>query len=50
MFTAIYLENGDLPSIIGKYKTAADAADAIEAKAQTTKNVNPYWMWVEEEQ
>lgn len=49
MYVAFYLENGEIPSIVGKYWSAADAADAIAAKEQTVTPVNPYWMWIEEQ-
>lgn len=48
MFVAFYLENEEIPSIIGKYRDRADAADAIAAKLEVTGNVNPYWVWIEE--
>lgn len=48
MYVAFYRENGELSSMIGKYKTVEDAADAIEAKTEPLKDVNPYWVWIEE--
>lgn len=49
MFEAWYLENGEIPVLVGKYGTRADAAAALAAKEQIiVKVVNPYWVWIEE--